>query len=107
MIQLLTILLFNCLYIFGFRNAVEYSLNVDKEPDVKDRELLWWFSWYLRGLPEIVKTPLFGCVVCMASVHSWMYWIFYDFNLYNGFMYIIYIFALSGLNYIVNARLSS
>ena len=105
--NLLLLLVFNCLYIFGFYSATDYGLTVDNEVDPDDRELLWWVKWGLRNAPNYIQKPIFGCVVCMSSVHSWMYWIFTpELTLHNLVTYIIYIFALSGLNAIVNDRLS-
>ncbi len=102
------LLILNCLYIFGFSNATQYGLDVDNKPDPKDRELLWWVKWGLRNAPLWVQKPVFGCVVCMASVHSWIYPVFNpELTILNGVTYIIYIFALSGLNALVNDRLSS
>lgn len=107
MIDLLLLLVFNSLYIFGFYSATDYGETVDKTPDPKDREILWFIKWGLRNAPNYIQKPIFGCVVCMASVHSWMYWIFTpELTLHNLVTYIIYIFALSGFNAIVNDRLS-
>ena len=107
MTEILLLLIFNSLYIFGFYSATDYGLDVDKEPDPNDREMLWFIKWYLRNAPKWVQKPLFGCVMCMASVHSWIYLLFNpELTLLNGATYIIYIFALSGLNAIVNDRLS-
>lgn len=101
------ILILNCLYIFGFATATEYSLDVDEEPDKKDREVLWFIRWYLRNAPNYIQKPIFRCVVCMASVHSWVYLVFnHDLTLMNVLTYIIYIFALSGFNKLVNDNLS-
>ena len=107
MIEILLLLLFNSLYIFGFASATDYGETVDKTPDPDDRELLWWIRWYLRNAPKWIQKPVFGCVVCMASVHSWPFLLFnHELTLLNGATYIIYIFALSGFNAIVNDRLS-
>lgn len=106
MTEILLLLIFNSLYIFGFATSTEYGETVDKTPDPKDRELLWWIRWGLRNAPLWVQKPIFGCVVCMASLHSWPYWIFTDLTLHSAITYIIYIFALSGINAIVNDRLS-
>jgi len=105
--QILVLLILNSLYIFGFSMATEYGLTVDKTPDPKDKELLWWIRWGLRNAPMWVQKPIFGCVVCMASLHSWVYPLFYhELTLTNLLTYIIYIFALSGFNAFVNGRLS-
>jgi len=96
---MIEMLFINSLYIFGLYNAVSYELDVDRKPVSK--ELLWFVSYYLKGAPIWVKKPLFGCVACMASVHSWPYWLINDVNFLSLCLYIIYIFALSGLNAIV------
>jgi len=79
--QILLLLLFNSLYIFGFylcfdEDMIFYSLNK-----------------YQNKLGKLWK-PIAGCVTCMASLHSWPYFIYNDFNI----IYIIYIFALAGVN---------
>lgn len=108
MTETLLLLIFNSLYIFGFYSATEYQENVELRPDPKDREILWFVKWYLRNAPRWVQKPVFGCVVCMASLHSWPFLLFnHELTLLNGATYIIYIFALSGFNAIVNERLSS
>lgn len=104
MIEIILLLVFNCLYIFGFHKATMYSKTVDGTPDPNDREILWLVRYTLRNVPNYVKRPLFDCVVCMASLHSWVYWLHYDFSLYSLLSYFIYIFALSGLNSFVNDR---
>jgi len=38
--------------------------------------------------------PVAGCITCMASLHSWPYLIAFGFD----WLYIIYVFALAGLN---------
>lgn len=107
MIETLLLLLFNSLYIFGFATATEYGETVELKPDPNDREILWWIRWRLRDAPKWVQKPVFGCVVCMASLHSWVYLIYNpDLTFINLVTYIIYIFALSGFNAIVNDRLS-
>ena len=107
MIEQLLLLIFNYLYLFGIASATDYGLNVDNKQDPTDRDMLWFVTWYLRNAPMWVQKPLFGCVVCMASVHSWIYLLFNpELTLLNGAKYIIYIFDLSGLNAIVNDRLS-
>ncbi len=107
MIEILLLLIFNSLYIFGFSSATDYGLDVDKKPDPTDRELLWFIRWYLRKAPDYIQKPIFRCVICMGSLHSWPYLLFHhELTLLNGTTYIIYIFALSGFNAIVNDRLS-
>jgi len=106
MTEILLLLLFNSLYIFGFNNATRYTEDVDRQPDPNDREVLWFMRWWLKDAPVWLKNPLFDCVVCMSSLHSWVYLVFnHELTLTNGITYIIYIFALSGFNKMVNDRL--
>lgn len=106
--DILVLLILNSLYIFGFSSATDYGLDVDKKPDPEDREILWFIGWHLRNAPKWIQNPICYCVVCMASVHSWPYILFnYELTFLNGATYIIYIFALSGFNAIVNDKLSS
>jgi len=105
-LQLLILLAFNSLYIFGFHYSTDYALTVDKTPNPYDRELLWFVRWYLRNAPTWVQKPVFGCVACMASVHSWPFWLVNSVSLHTCVVYIIYTFALAGLNAIVNERIS-
>ena len=104
--NIILLLIFNCLYIFGFHKATQYN-DVNGKADPNDREVLWWLRYALRNAPNDLQKPLFGCVVCMASIHSWVYWVFNDFTLTSLCIYIIYIFALSGLNSFVNDRFSA
>lgn len=105
--SIFAILILNSLYIFGFANATEYGLDVDKRPDKNDREVLWFIRWGLRNAPNWLQKPLFACVVCMSSVHGWVYLVFNpELTIANSITYIIYIFALSGFNKLVNDNLS-
>lgn len=105
--SILLLLILNSLYIFGFSTATDYEETVDFKPDPDDRQILWRISWYLRDAPRWVQNPICYCVVCMASLHSWPYLLFHhELTLLNGATYIIYIFALSGFNAIVNEKLS-
>lgn len=99
MIDLLTLVLFNSLYICGLYNSVYYELDVDKKPI--NKEILWWGRWYTRNLPNMLRKPLTECIICMASIHSFPFWIFNDFNYLNLGIFILYIFALSGLNALI------
>lgn len=99
MTDLLLLLLFNCLYIFGFYNSTDYSVGVNDK--YQEGEILGRLGYYTRNLPLWLRKPLLGCVMCMASIHSYPFWIFNEVSLLNGGIYILYIFALSGLNAII------
>jgi len=99
MIELTLLLLFNCLYIFGFYNSTDYSVDVNKK--YQEGEILGRLGYMTENIPQWLRKPLLGCVMCMASIHSFPFWMFNDFTLLNGGVYILYIFALSGLNALV------
>jgi len=109
MLDVILLLLFNSLYIFGLWYAADYSVetNVDGVETYKEGEILGYLGYYAEMLPTWLYKPLLGCVVCMASLHSWVYPVFYpELTLMNLVTYIIYIFALSGFIAIVNERIS-
>jgi len=100
MIELLTLLIFNSLLIIGIYNAVDYDLDVDSKPVSK--KILWFVGWYTRKLPSWFTDPIYGCIMCMASVHGfYMFWLFNDASLDNIPFYIFYTFALSGFNSLI------
>jgi len=114
--ELISILLFNSVYIVGLYNAMDYDMiKIDdwsggkwgeKEVPTK-KQVLWFIPYYTQWLPQIIRTPLYDCINCMASIHGfYFYWFFFDFNFFNIFVWIFYTFALSGLNSIINAAYS-
>lgn len=103
MTDLLTLLAFNSLYIFGLWNSVDYSAkeDVDGNMKYKEGEIFGYLGYLSRKLPGWLSKPLLGCAMCMASIHSFPYWLIYEVTLFNGCIWILYIFALSGLNLII------
>ncbi len=58
------------------------------------------------NLPSWIKKPLATCPICMASVYGTpVFWFAYFTELINFdfiiFVYICYVFALAGLNYLI------
>lgn len=58
------------------------------------------------NLPSWIKKPLVTCPICMASVYGTpVFWLSYYMELINVdfiiFVYICYVFALAGLNYLI------
>lgn len=108
MIDLIILLILNSLYIIGFYNAVDYDRTtvddwsndkLQQKEAIINKQFLWFIAYYTNWLPQLIKTPLYDCIKCMASIHSlYIYWAVYDFTLINLFIYFFYIFALSGLN---------
>jgi len=99
MIDLLTILAFNSLYIYGLWNSANYTLDVDNKPE--NKEIMWWLSYYTKDFHINLKKPIIGCIICMASLHSYPFWFFNELTYLNVGVYILYIFALSGLNALI------
>ena len=109
MIETLTLLLFNSLYIIGLWNSTDYSIETSVEgiERYKEGEILGKLGYHTRNLPSWLKKPLLDCVICMASIHSYPFWLINDFTLLNGCIWILYIFALSGLNLIIYERVTN
>jgi len=111
MIELLFI---NSLLCLGFFQACNYSLaeykeypeqiggNINTKEGIEDKNALWFVAYYLRNSSQYIQKPLFYCLTCMASIHSYPYWIMNDFTLHNLYYYPVYILALSGLNFILD-----
>jgi len=105
MIDLLTLLIINALYILGLYNSTAFNTDVDSRYDAPNSEILGFLGYYGEKLPQWLYKPLIGCIICMGSIHSFPFWFIYDFTLLNGFIWILYIFALSGLNLIIYERI--
>lgn len=105
-VYLLLLLSLNCLWCIGFntvtwcevdvvqlRNAKIYSQMVE------DKMLLWPIRFYsIKWLGEYWSKPICTCLPCMASIHSLWFWAFNPLTLSNFGIYILYAFALAGLN---------
>ena len=92
MIEILTILLLNTLYIFGLKASMNEGMILEAIP----KQLKW--------LPDWAKMPLFDCPICMSSGHSYIFpWLLL--YLGNGltllWLYPIYVVALAGINSII------
>lgn len=119
MIDLLCLLVLNSLAIIGIHNATYYELERSikhirdavhskglKEIETfhpTNKRILWFIPYYTQWLPEIIRTPLYECIKCMASVHGfYVFWIYIgEFSSLFVLIYIFYTFALSGLNTII------
>ena len=116
MISLLSLIILNSLVCLGFYKAIQFeykyiqpvpvSKGARGKIDEDSKNILWWYKrYFLDNLPVRVAKPLGGCLVCMASVFSFVpYWAYdrCDFtNPQAWFIYILYIFALAGANSIL------
>jgi len=98
----------------GFYKAIQYEYkyiqpNNNKghgKIDEDSKNILWMYKFYfLDNLPTFIAKPFGGCLVCMASIFSIIpYWSYARFDFTSGadwLIYILYIFALAGMNSIV------
>lgn len=121
-LELLLLLVFNSLVIWGWYIATSYDEEVMTEelkPQmgfIRKRELLivdtnifgFIKKWGDLHIPYWLTKPLYNCPPCMASIHStYVYWFFMPFELHSLYIYPIYILALSGLNYIISEKISN
>lgn len=50
-------------------------------------------------LPTYLTAPLWGCLTCMASLHSlYVFWPLHDFSAANLARWCVYVLALAGAN---------
>lgn len=109
LLDLICLLILNSLMITGIYNVVDFEY--DKEGNPANKQFLWFIPYYTQWLPELIKTPLYDCIKCMASVHGtyiFWGWAYFTGNMTPVFIliYIFYTFALSGLNTIIHAWFS-
>jgi len=110
MITLLLLLLFNSLVCLGFYQACVYedaTRQVDKGgflnvETYKEKGLLWFIPYSFNTAPWWIRKPIYECLPCMASAHSYVYWIFMDPTTKNLMVYPVYILALAGMNLILD-----
>lgn len=88
---MITLLLFNALYIVGFHLATGEEMILNKPA-----------LWIEQKIPYWMTKPLFNCPTCMASVHSIIpYWYGQSFTMEAVIVYIGYVCALAGLSTIL------
>ena len=61
-------------------------------------------KWLLRNAHINICLPVYGCLTCMASVWGTIIWVIV-FGFDPSLFYILFIFALAGLNTIVGRKL--
>lgn len=88
---MITLLLFNALFIVGLHLATGEEMIFNKPA-----------LWIETKVPYWMTKPLFNCPTCMASVHSILpYWYCHELTLINAGAYVFYVFALAGLSTIL------
>lgn len=120
-VSLLTLALFNALYIqglyhsslFDWRGDTPYQINVRKaqysDVDKRGRMILWPLRFHiLKNFGDKWSKPLITCPICMASVHStYIYFIFTPINqqhlIVETLIYVLYIFTLAGMNAVLSS----
>jgi hypothetical protein len=92
--------------IFGLNYAYQFDYIFGK--GIKNKNILWFAKYFFIhkiGINEFWQKPLFDCVVCMSSVYSlpvfWWFYEGYGVNFHTIGLYLIYIPALAGLNYLI------
>jgi hypothetical protein len=104
MIDILYLLLFNSLLIWGLYLASDYDYN-DNTGLFYSKGILWWIAFYTRNWVWWVRNPLIACTGCMASVHGSYVFITYlylnDYPIEGLYLYPFYVLALSGMNHVV------
>ena len=106
MIETIILLIFNSLFIVGLYKSMDYEIDENGKPC--NRMILWFIPHYTKWLPEVIQTPLYNCIKCMASIHGfYIFWYFYPFELKFVLLYIFYTFALTGLNSINEQYINS
>lgn len=102
-LDLILLLVLNCLMIGGLFHASRYEYLPDKDwldnntMNVRG-EVLWRLNYYAEYLPEHLYKPIMGCMRCMASFWSWPFLIYAVSNDVSLLYWPVYILALSGLN---------
>jgi len=98
-----------CDYEYGMAPAVDGPRGTrmvrEGASDIQTKSIFWFVKFYgTKWVGETLMSPICGCVICMASVHSiYVYWFFHPLTIQNVVMYIAYVFCLAGLN-TINAR---
>lgn len=110
MTELLILIIFNSFLCLGFYQACLYIETTqqivigDEIKPVKsfNKGLLWFVPKYFNKYPWWLRKPLYDCLACMASIHSWPYWLVVDWNIKSLMFYPVYVLALSGFNFILD-----
>lgn len=82
MIDILILLILNSFYCIGFKLSTEDGMILSNINKLENHIGYYWYK------------PIAGCITCMASLHSYPYLLMFGFD----WIYIIYVFALAGLN---------
>jgi hypothetical protein len=102
---MIELLIFNSFLIWGVYASIQEGMIFGKVGDwVRGyRQMPGYFTY---NLPDWIKKPLATCPICMASVYGTpIFWLAYIAELINYdyiiIFYICYVFALSGVQYLI------
>lgn len=112
MVNLLILIILNSFIIVGLYKSFQFEFHFDQLTqrqslliDNKSKSILWWWKYYILDadwMPYRLSKPLGNCMICMASVYSFLpYWMYYRFDFINFdalILYPFYILALAGVN---------
>lgn len=114
--SLILLIIICSFWCFGFQYCTLYTPNmgfknndimkqVELYPTDPKKELLWFIRYYGNlCLPVWLTKPLYGCLMCMSSVHgSIFYWGYIlthpgRINLLTFILWVVTVMAVAGLN---------
>lgn len=105
MIEILLVIVFNGIYILGFYNSCHYTKEEQTYTEkgslftktIIHKNILWFLPYFIQEKLKVNSNsfflkPLYSCMPCMASIHSYIYFLFFDFSI----VYFAYVLSLSG-----------
>lgn len=114
MTELIQLIFICSLWCLGFNYATLYTPLMGQVNDgegIKElypvddkKEILWFIRYYTRNLPKCITKPLYGCLMCMGSLHGSLFYWAYILNTpgrINGLtivLWVVVITAVSGMN---------
>lgn len=137
MIDIILLSIIISLFIFGWNYAITYTpiynyiptdkkedgqiihKQIEVEPDKKTREIAWFFRFYIRKVlvllfkdsADYFGKPIYGCVVCMASVYGTMFYWSYIINIgqiINSktiILWVVVVVMVAGINRVLRSFL--
>ena len=107
--EFLLLLIINSLFIVGLHHATTYELTRFGDVLKTESRLLWPLRYYAEQyLTTWIYKPLIGCVACMASFWGTIFFVVQYLDVWTWttwFNWIIYIFALSATNQVINKQI--
>lgn len=119
--NLLILTILNSLIIVGlyksFQYEYKYITHKDKptpdDIDSRTKGIFWWWKWTIleaEWMPYRLSKPLGNCMICMASIYSFVpYWWFncWNFATFETWIfYPVYILMVAGLNAVMDSMVN-